>query len=246
MSRERRVFHEGPSPSPGDLLDLAREEAHHVLRVLRLRAGDALRVFDGRGGEWEATLVSSAGTEVRARIGEAVSSAVESPLTVLLFQALCRTDRMELVVQKGTELGLRAIRPWPAVRSESAMPSAKRLERWRRIAIEACKQSGRRTVPSIEPLERLPMPPADESVAALVLDAAEAGRPLGARLTGATVREVWLAVGPEGGFEAGEREAALAGGWLACSLGPRTLRTETAGLVAAALVLHRWGDLGSI
>lgn len=246
MSRERRVFHEGPAPSPGDLLDLSRDEAHHVLRVLRLRAGDALRVFDGRGGEWEASLVSSAGSSARARIGEAVTSAVESPLTVVLFQALCRSDRMELVVQKGTEIGLRAIRPWPAVRSESPMPSAKRLERWRRIAIESCKQSGRRTAPSIEPLESLPTPPDDASVAALVLDAAEAGRPIGERLAGASGREVWLAVGPEGGFDEGEREAALAGGWLACSLGPRTLRTETAGLVAAALVLHRWGDLGSI
>jgi 16S rRNA (uracil1498-N3)-methyltransferase len=151
---------------------------------------------------------------------------------------------MEWVIQKGTEVGLDAIRPFAARRSEVDAPSAERLRRYRRVALEAAKQSGRRLVPDVaEPLPGLPLPPS--GVCALLLDGGPEARPIVERLARPRPGSVWLAVGPEGGFEPAEAAALAAGGWSLTGLGPRTLRTETAGVVAAALVLHAWGDFGA-
>jgi 16S rRNA (uracil1498-N3)-methyltransferase len=150
---------------------------------------------------------------------------------------------MEWVVQKATELGLHAVLPFPAERSDARPPSAARLERWRRIAIEACKQCGRSRVPEIELRDDLAQPSEDRS--AILLDGGERVLELGELLSGPPAGEVWLAVGPESGFTPQEIARWTEKGWQSGRLGPRTLRTETAGLVAASVVMHRWGDLGS-
>ncbi len=243
MERGRRVHCPNVAGEGAELvLDL--EETHHAIRVLRLRPGDPVSVFDGRGREWEAVLVSSDRGGAAVRTGAELTERIDPTLPVTLFQGLCRPERMEWAIQKGTEVGLHAIRPFAARRSEVEAPSAERLRRYRRVALEAAKQSGRRFVPDVaEPLPGLPLPPS--GILALLLDGGPEARPMVERLARQRPLSVWIAVGPEGGFEPGEAAALDAGGWRLTGLGPRTLRTETAGVVAAALVLNAWDDFGA-
>ena len=239
MSRVRRAFL--PSAATGARADLDPEESHHVARVLRARTGDGLSVFDGRGGEWEATVEAVTGDRVTVRVGAPVEDPVEPPLRVVLHQALVRSEKLEWVLQKGTEVGIASFRLIPTERGEQA-PSPAKLARLERITLEACKQSGRRRVPDV--VLEAPSSRPDVGVAALVLDTSVEASPLASALGGPPPAEVWIAVGPEGGWTAEELAARVALGWRPVSLGPRTLRTETAGAVAAAIVLHAWGDLG--
>jgi 16S rRNA (uracil1498-N3)-methyltransferase len=126
-------------------------------------------------------------------------------------------------------------------RVEAPPPSPSRLSRYERIVMEACKQCGRRVLPA---MTLGALSPPDAGVLAILLAHGEGVAPLRAVLAGPKAAEVWLAVGPEGGFSDDEIEAAVASGWRRASLGPRVLRTETAGAIASALVLHTWGDLG--
>jgi 16S rRNA (uracil1498-N3)-methyltransferase len=217
------------------------DESHHVARVLRLKAGDSLSVFDGAGGEWDATIDEIVGEGVRVLVGGARAGEIEPHLRVVLHQAIVRPEKLEWVLQKGTEVGVAAFRLFASERVEASPPSPSRLTRYGRILMEACKQSGRRRLPTVD--VSVPETPG-EAVLAIVLAPAPAGATLGAVLAGAPRSTVWLAVGPEGGFTDAEIAALVARGWRLASLGPRVLRTETAGVVAAAIVLHTWGDLG--
>lgn len=244
MARLWRVFHPGLPGEPGAEVELAREEAHHVGRVLRLGAGERVSLFDGAGREWEAVILPSAPPErLLVRLERERTDAVEAPVEILLYQALCRPDRMDWLVQKATEIGVSAVCPLLTVRAERTRAAEKRLERWRRIAIEAAKQCGRRRVPDITPCDDLPAAGPD-GPPALLLSPGSAARPLGELLREGPARQVLLAVGPEGGFSAEEVRRWGAAGWRPADLGPRILRAETAGIVAASLVLHAWGDLG--
>jgi len=242
MERQWRVHHPGLPAEENITIELSQDESHHVRRVLRLREGDGLRVFDGHGRERSGVIEGGGPSAVRVRLQAEVDRPVEAPVELVLFQGLCRADRMEWVIQKATELGVSAVHPFLSQRGDARPPTAGRLERWRRIAIEACKQSGRRRVPEIEPRDDLPDPTHGRT--AILLDAENGALPLGELLAGTGNPVVWIAVGPESGFEAAEIERWRQSGWQSGHLGPRTLRTETAGLVAATIVLHRWGDLG--
>jgi 16S rRNA (uracil1498-N3)-methyltransferase len=238
----RRAF-VAASPSPGARVDLDPEESHHVARVLRLKPGEALHLIDGKGGAWAATIVDVARDRVTVVIGDALAGEVDPELRVVLYQALSRPEKIEWVLQKGTEIGVSAFRLVGSERVEAPPPSPARLTRYERIVLEACKQSGRRRLPGVA-LGAIDTPP--ESVLAIAL-ACGAGLPsLGSLLSGPRRKEVWFAVGPEGGLTEGELAALTARGWGVASLGPRVLRTETAGTVAAAIVLHAWGDLGPV
>jgi len=230
------------TPAPGARVDLDPEESHHVARVLRLKAGDPLAVFDGKGGEWEASIEVAARDRVTVVVGPARGGEVEPGLRVVVFQSLTRPEKLEWVLQKGTEIGVSAFRLVGAERAEAPPPSPARLSRYGRIVMEACKQSGRRVLPSIS---SGPLVPPGDGVLGIILAVSEAIAPLGALLEGPRAAEVWLAVGPEGGFTGVEVAAATEAGWRPASLGPRVLRTETAGAIAAAIVLHAWGDLGA-
>jgi len=229
------------TPVPGARVELDPDESHHVARVLRLKAGDALAVFDGKGREWTATIEVSLRDHVTVVVGAERGGSVEPKLHVVLFQALTRPEKIEWVLQKGTEIGVSTFRLIASHRVEAPSPSPTRLARYERIVMEACKQSGRRCLPALAlgPLET----PGNGVIAILLAHAAGVAA-LGTVLAGPKAREVWLAVGPEGGFSEEEIEAAASSGWRRASLGPRVLRTETAGAVAAAIVLHTWGDLG--
>jgi len=244
MSRQRRVYHPGLAAEASEIVNLTTEESHHVRRVLRLRVGDPLLVFDGAGSEWNGTVESLEPSGVQVRIGEHNSPCVESAIDIRLYQGLCRYDRIEWVIQKSTELGVRSIHVVVMARSEVAPPPENRLGRWRRLAIEACKQSGRTRVPEVTVLDGVPSDPGAGTVS-LVLDADPGAPALAAVFARSAPPEVRLAVGPEGGFTPEELDLWTLAGWQSVGLGPRTLRTETAGIVAVALTAHAWGDLGA-
>ena len=243
MSRARRAFHPA-IPGDGGEVTLDPEESHHLSRVLRLRAGEPVSVFDGMGGEWDARIVDASSRAARLAVGAKRDNPVEPELHVELVQGACRADRIEWVLQKGTEIGVSAFTIVPFTRSEGIDPPPARIERWRKIVLEACKQSGRRIVPAVTSMETAPS--LEERDLGIVLDAGSEAPPIGSVVTATDVpAKVRIAVGPEGGFETEEVDALAAAGWRRAGLGPRVLRTETAGPVAAALVLHAWGDLGS-
>lgn len=236
----RRAFL-ATTPSQGDEVSLDSDESHHVARVLRLKPKDALAVFDGKGGEWDATIADVARDRVTVVVGHARAGIVEPQIRIVLFQALARPEKIEWVLQKGTELGVAEFRLVASDRVETPLPSPGRLDRYARIVMEACKQSRRRHLPLLS-LSAFGNPPA--GVLAIVLATASGVESIGTVLAGPMAADVWLAVGPEGGFSQVEVDGLIGAGWRPASLGPRVLRTETAGVVAAAIVLHTRGDLG--
>jgi 16S rRNA (uracil1498-N3)-methyltransferase len=229
---------------PGATVDLAADAAHHALKVLRVAAGDTAILFDGRGGQWRATL-HPAGKSLRATLEEFDDADSESPLALTLVQGLPSGDKMDLVVQKAVEMGVRRIQPVAAKRSVvrlSGERAERRVEHWRNIAIAACEQSGRNRVPAVAPILDLPQYlgiAAQENALRFVCAPGVAVR---LRDLAAPEGPVSLLVGPEGGFEEGELLAARAAGFRAIALGPRVLRTETAGLGAVAAMMALWGD----
>jgi 16S rRNA (uracil1498-N3)-methyltransferase len=229
---------------PGATVELAADAAHHALKVLRVAAGDTAVLFDGRGGQWRATL-NPAGKGLRATLEEFDDADCESPLALTLVQGLPSGDKMDLVVQKAVEMGVRRIQPVAAKRSVvklSGERAERRVEHWRNIAIAACEQSGRNRVPAVAPILDLPQYlgiAAQENALRFVCAPGVAVR---LRELPAPERPVSLLVGPEGGLEEGELLAARAAGFRAVALGPRVLRTETAGLGAVAAMMALWGD----
>lgn len=242
MSRLWRVHHPNLPARAGSRIDLGPDESHHVRRVLRLRAGERVGVFDGRGREWVARLVEAGEKRCVVELEQELIDRVDSRLPLSLYQAGCRPEKMHWVVQKACEIGVAEIHILESADGRRTWASPRRLQRLGRIAVEACKQSGRRIVPRIEVVTALPQVPTGERLALLLAPGTR--WPLAKRMERSRPEAVSIAVGPEGGFDAGEVECWLDNGWVAASLGPRVLRTETAGLVAAAIVLHRWADVG--
>ena len=261
-----RLFQPGPLRA-GGTVRLDPEASHHALRVLRLRAGDPVELFDGTGPRWPGHLLDADPRGAQVALGEPVDAGTESPVAIGLAQALPAGDRMDWVVEKAVELGATAIQPLFSRRSLLRLDgarAARRLEHWRRVAVAACMQCGRDRVPDVRAPVALagwvasPGEP-DRSATAAPGRAAAAGvgaPPAAARWVlsphdgahlgalGPAPAAAWLLVGPEGGLDDDERARALATGWRPLRLGPRVLRTETAGLAALAALQARFGDLG--
>ena len=235
-----------PEAAPGARLTLPEHSAHHAREVLRLRAGDPVRLFDGRGAEYDASLDRVTRHEVHATIHGVVSSRPESPLRITLALSPLKGDRMEVVVQKATELGVATIVPVVTIRTDAAARPAlrgTRQERWEKVASGAAEQCGRAVVPDIPPtttLERLATDPFEGERVVLLATAEEP--PLSGLFAKPPAR-VLLLVGPAGGFEPAEVEALLRAGFHSASLGPRVLRSETAAVAAIAVAQAFWGDL---
>jgi 16S rRNA (uracil1498-N3)-methyltransferase len=237
-----RVFVDTPLAANATV-SLAGDAANHVTRVLRLREGDALTLFDGRGGEYSARIAGMQRGGVRVQLGEHSEIERESPLELTLLQGIARGERMDLIVQKATELGATRIVTLMTERSVvrlDATQAERKAAHWHAVAIAACEQCGRNRVPEIEA-------PADyaaglRSTAALklLLDPT-ASQPM-SRL-GTDVRSIALLVGPEGGFTDLETELALRAGFEPRHMGPRVLRTETAAITALAALQATAGDL---
>jgi len=243
--REIRVYVDALLES-GRLVTLGTQAAQHVTKVLRLREGATLTVFNGRGGEYQATL-RIAGREVGVELGEHRAVDRESPLRLILLQALARGERMDFVIQKATELGAHRIIPVAAARSVVQLDADrgdKRTHHWQAVAAAACEQSGRNTLPIIDPpLSFEAALSAVTQVDCRLVLVPEATTSLAGSLTPRKPKqEVAVLVGPEGGLEETEVERALEVGFQAVQLGPRVLRTETAGLAALAALQCLAGD----
>ncbi|MDD5176616.1 MAG: 16S rRNA (uracil(1498)-N(3))-methyltransferase [Sterolibacterium sp.] len=228
----------------GHTVTLPPEAAHHALRVLRLRSGDELVVFDGMGGEYPGKVEETTPT-LRLALGDWREVECEAPLTTILAQALPSGDKMDWVVQKAVELGVLAIQPLQTKRSVVRLAgdrAEKRRGHWQQVAVAACEQSGRNRLPTIGPVLDLPhylAQPAGENETRLLLSPqADARLSALPRPAGGLT----LLIGPEGGFDADEEAAARSVGFQPVTLGPRVLRTETAGLAAMAATLALWGD----
>jgi 16S rRNA (uracil1498-N3)-methyltransferase len=242
--RLTRVYVDAPLAS-GARVTLQGGAASHVTRVLRLRVGEALTVFNGSGGEYAASIEHAHGGRVTVMIGELCAIERESPLTLTLAQGVSRGERMDLVVQKATELGVSGLAPVLAERSVvrlTAQQADRRLNHWRAIAIAACEQSGRNQLPAIAApvaLKDFLRTNSDGSMRLLLSPAGTATLADVPRL----VTAVTVLIGPEGGLAEAEQEAAVAAGFRPVRLGPRVLRTETAAIAALALLQREFGDL---
>jgi len=228
----------------GELVRLDAAQSRHVERVLRLQPGAELEVFDGRGSRWPARIESAGVLRLGAR-HEARSGATD----VWLAQALAKGEKMDLVVQKATELGVSRIVPLAADRSVVRLDQERgdrRAVRLRRIAQEASRQCGRSDVPAVDAPRRWSelwdLLRADPERRGLLLDPEERAVRLSQAARGAS--RLLIAVGPEGGFSSAERDQALAAGFVPVALGRLVLRTETAAIAALAIVQHLAGELG--
>jgi 16S rRNA (uracil1498-N3)-methyltransferase len=244
MSRTPRI-HCPDLPDAGGAATLGEGASRHLLKVLRLGPGAGLRVFDGRGREHAARLTGGTVRAATVEVLEAREPAPESALSIRLLQGIGRGERMDLVIQKATELGVAAIVPVLSARSVvrlSGDRAARRRAHWQSVAIGACEQCGRATLPAIiEPCgldEALAQLPADGP--RLLPDPAAAAGLAGRPAPGPALT---LLIGPEGGLDEAEIRAAGAAGFQRVRLGPRVLRTETAAIAAIALVQGLWGDL---
>ncbi|HXG28013.1 MAG TPA: 16S rRNA (uracil(1498)-N(3))-methyltransferase [Nevskiales bacterium] len=240
-----RIYCESPL-AEGGRRRLGEDVAHHLLHVLRLKPGAELRLFDGRGGEYAGRLAAAGKRwiEVEAVTHQAVRR--ESPLRIILGQAVSRGERMDYTLQKAVELGVESIQPLDTEHSQARLEPARldrKLRHWREVARAAAEQSGRERLPEVHPPLTLAawvsaLPPAPLK---LLLDPG-AGQGLVAL---APCTDICLLSGPEGGLSAAELAQAQQAGFTAIRLGPRILRTETAAVACLAALQALWGDLGS-
>ena len=227
---------------PGAQFALAADAAQHVSRALRLKAGDSIVIFDGRGGEYEAALTRVERDRVDVKLGGWRDVGREPSLAVGLAQGLPEADKMDWIIQKSVELGVAWVQPLVCERSVVRIAgerAERRAAHWQRVAIAACEQSGRNTVPEVRPI--LPF------VAWIAAPAATPRwmlHPSAPPLTthAAPQGAVELLVGPEGGFSDRELDLAATTGCESVSIGPRVLRAETAPLAALAAMHALWGD----
>ena len=227
---------------PDSDMPLPGPVAHHAERVLRLAVGDAVTLFDGQGGECAATLLAL-GKQPVARLGPRLAAGRESPLQITLVQALASGDKMDWVVQKAVELGVMAIQPVAAERSVLKLAgdrAVKRVAHWQGVAAAACEQCGRNQEPQLAPQEKLEnwlARPANGALRLILAPDAEQ-----ALVDLPPAENVQLLIGAEGGLDPQEILAARQVGFTAVKMGPRILRTETAGLAALAVLQALWGD----
>jgi 16S rRNA (uracil1498-N3)-methyltransferase len=232
--------------APGRSCTLPPSQAHHAVRVLRLKRGDSVILFNGDGSEYAAVIAELSEERCTLDVTGRESVDREAPFAVTLAQAVSSGERMDYTIQKAVELGVAAIQPLASRRSVvrlSADRADRRMAHWQSVVIAACQQCGRNRVPSVLPLTRL-----DAFFSANTL------RPVGQRLllTPRSARRlrdlerpgasVVILAGPEGGFAPEEENAAERNGFLPVRVGPRVLRTETAAVAALAALQALWGD----
>ncbi|MCF8010466.1 MAG: 16S rRNA (uracil(1498)-N(3))-methyltransferase [Clostridiales bacterium] len=233
-------------------INISGPDVRHITKVLRMGPGDIITALDGDGKVYEARIESTTKDKVKCEILAEGQAGGEPPVRVTLVQGLSKGEKMDLVVQKATELGVTSIIPAEckySVTKLTAKKAADRRDRWQRIAVEASKQCRRSVVPRVvtpmkwaEALEDIPgeavplMPYEGETEQDLKGIVQKIKRPL----------EIFVFIGPEGGIHPEEFEQAHRKGVIPLTLGPRILRTETAGLAALFMVLYEWGDLGGV
>lgn len=230
-------------------LKIEGAEARHIQRALRLGTGDSIVVFDGSGKEYEGKIIRKERTSVVIQITRLFSSGEESLLEITLAQSLLKGEKMDYLIQKATELGVKEIIPFFSARSVPLLDRSKSLEkvgRWERIAIGASKQCGRGRIPKIDHLrdyaDMLSLP-TRESLR-LILSERGGGKLKEILRKSEGKRNVFFIVGPEGGWSQQELEEAKGMGFIPISMGQRILRAETASLCMLSILQYEWGDIG--
>lgn len=231
----------GQRLAAGATIDLPEPGVRHVA-ALRLHEGDAVTLFDGEGGEWSAELLRTARDRVSVKLKAWHAIERESPVCVTLALGISSGDRMDLAIQKATELGVNVVQPIASARSVvrlSEERAGRRIAHWRGVAIAACEQCGRNRVPAINPVSGLLEFVLSQPPGLRILLSPEGGTSLREL---APASALTVLVGAEGGLTAMEREDALRNGFVAMRFGPRVLRTETAPLAVLAAIQATWGD----
>lgn len=237
-----RIYHP-QALAPGSQVTLEASASRHVAKVLRLGVGASLRLFDGYGGEYLATIQAVEKRDVSVSIGEHQPLEAESSLSVTLAQGISKGERMDFTLQKAVELGVQRIVPLETERSVVHLKGERRekkLNHWRGVIISACEQCGRNTVPELLPIQSFDtwVNMATEGSRLLLDHRADNGIS-----TLSKTDSVTLLIGPEGGVSENERNKAYSAGYSGLRLGPRVLRTETAAIAALATLQSHWGDL---
>ncbi len=235
----------------GDRVALPADTAHHLLRVLRLRDGATIRLFNGEPGDWHATLEISGKRAAHVRIESFEARTIEPPLPITLVQGISRGQRMDYTLEKAVELGVSTVVPVVMERTQAA-PAGERIARkarhWQGVLTAAAAQSGRTRQPTLcEQVgfrDWLATAHPDLEHPHLLLDPASEYGPQHLAHQDAAPQRLTLLAGPEGGFSPAEREAAFSAGCQGLRLGPRVLRTETAAVAALTALQVLYGDLG--
>ena len=247
--KPRRFFVEGEPLKSGERL-VTGKRAHHLTRVLRLGAGEPVVLFDGRGKEFPAEILEVGRQHIRFKVSSGNRVDRESPLNLMLALGLPRPSIMDLLVQKGTELGVNEIVPLQTERAQGWLAGEKgrsKIKRWERIAQEAARQSGRNVVPRIWPLTDYPQllkKSESKEIKLFCWEGEKKGNLRQALELRSGARQACVLIGPEGGFSDKEAEEAASAGFQSVALGGRILRTETAAIVVIGLIQYELGDLG--
>ncbi|MDX8378877.1 MAG: 16S rRNA (uracil(1498)-N(3))-methyltransferase [Gallionella sp.] len=242
-----RFYCPPPLPKQGPF-KLPADAAHHASRVLRLRAGDTVQLFDGMGNECHGVLEDTCAKQVIVSDLIAIKANRESPLPLLLAQALTRSEKMDWIIQKATELGVTEIQPLATTRSVAKLSSEriiKRTAHWQQVIIAACEQCGRNVLPVIHPpidiLTWLQQISTSSHSKYILLPQGETSLLNQSAPQGTAT----LLIGAEGGFTQAESDTALRCGFTPIRLGPRILRTETAAVAGLTALQILWGDFQS-
>lgn len=230
-----------PSAIHGQFVRFSAEQSHQIRSVLRLRSGDEVEALDGEGGRYRAITQFSGKNDVFAQITQTLPAGAEPAGDLILCQAIARGERFDWVLQKGVELGVTHFQPIITRRTVRRSPGDGQRQRWERIVREAAEQSLRGRLPYLLP-EISFQQALDQRRGLTLMPATSAGKPIRQAL-GAAAWPMTLFIGPEGGFDPGEIEAAARAGVELVGLGPRVLRTETAAVVLLTLVIAELGEL---
>lgn len=229
------------------------DDVKHIYKVLRLDSGDKVSINNCEGEEFLGEITDISKTEVVVKLIEKLELNNESPIEIHLYQGLPKSSKMDLIVQKATELGVKTITPviMQRVVSKNELGEYKKLDRWSRIALEACKQSKRSIVPKINSPYEFEKMLSEIEDADIVFVPYENEENIGIRkvlsvIERNNIKKAAIIIGPEGGFEIDEIEALKDLGANIVTLGPRILRTETAGFVCASIIAYELGDLGGV
>lgn len=248
-----RFFVPGALLKTGDRIEITDiQDIQHIQKVLRLKIGDNLEIANGAGVEAVGKIAEIARTGVAVKILEESTIDRESPLQIVLYQGLPKGQKLEVIFQKNTEIGVSEFVPVVTERcvvkiNDMATENKKRV-RWQMIIDEAAKQSKRGKLPVLKPVITLKDSLATLAGFDLVLlpHTGEGTKPMAEVLTHRMVRRVAVFIGPEGGFSEAEAELIVEAGGIAITLGPRILRTETAGFVASSILQYVYGDMGGM
>ncbi len=234
----------------GDEIEIFGGEARHIQKVLRLKKGDEIVLFDGKGMEYWGTIESQSLNRITVNIGKTSTPRRESPIEVILGQGLLKGDKMDYVLQKTTEMGVSAVLPFISSRTVPNLggeKSVRRWNRWKKIVLESAKQCGRTVPPKVEAIRDLDSIlewPVRDLVKLILWEKEEMSLKERIGEIDKKSRTFLFLVGPEGGFCESEISAAKGNGFIPVGLGPRILRSETAGVAMLSILQYEFGDWG--